>query len=439
MRHDVLMDPTSELRPRISAGHRVVAWCRQEPVASVVALIVAAFLLLTPTLGPIVTDPLEMYMQSPEGSMYWATRAFMLATGLCVVAGVLLARRRVVLATCLTLFPFLATPWLQTFVWGWFLGTIAVALVAATVSWRRAVVPYVASLAIAAFYSVTEVPAVLPIGLVTSGSPPGPQFEIFVLYLVAITAVVAISASVSASGRARQRDLTARAQEQHATRVELVVSERAQVARDLHDVVAHHVSLIAVRAESAPYQHPGLADDARAVLAQIADDARQALGELRQVLVVLQRAEGSGTDQASRAPQPDASDIHDLVLSARAAGQRVDVDGVWGAVPPAPGYALYRAVQEGLTNARRHAPQSVVTLTLTQAESTIGFTMTNPTDARDGDAVEPGRGTVGMRERVESLRGTMTTSIVDGRYELTITVPVAAGTGAEAVSAQVSA
>ena len=96
--------------------------------------------------------------------------------------------------------------------------------------------------------------------------------------------------------------------------------------------------------------------------------------------------------------------------------------GEWGPVPSAQGYVLYRAVQEGLTNARRHAPRSAVELTLTRLGSTIGLTMTNP--ARGTRAVEPGRGIVGMRERVESLGGTMTARVVAEHFELTVTLPV---------------
>lgn len=395
----------------------------------VVALVVAGFLLVTPVIpGVTFSSPSGEYVEDSGTTTALPLGPLVIVAGLCVVAGVLLARRRVVLATALTLLPFLVVPWWQIFVWGWFLGTIAVAVVAATVSWRRAVIPYAAALAIALYYCTSNVPAILPIGLVTSGTTPGPHLEVLALYVVAITAVVAISASISASTRVRQRQLAAATQEAHALHVELVVSERAQVARDLHDVVAHHVSLVAVRAESAPYQHPALGDEARAVLAEIAEDARQALGELRQVLVVLQRAEGSGNDQASRAPQPEADDVDELVLSARAAGQSVEVEGTWGTVPPAQGYVLYRAVQEGLTNARRHAPRSAVTLTRTQVGSRIGFTMTNA--ARGAGPVEPGRGTIGMRERVESLGGTMTASVVDVRFELAVALPVTAGADA---------
>ena len=220
----------------------------------------------------------------------------------------------------------------------------------------------------------------------------------------------------SAPGRrARARHVAAQVAEQHALEVESLAGERARLARDLHDVVAHHVSLVAVRAESAPFLHPDLNDDARAVLADIAADAREALTELRQVLVVLQRT----SDESERAPQPTACDVDDLVACAVAAGQPIVLDGRWHDVPPAAGYVLYRAVQEGLTNARRHAPGRLTTVIRTQSDDAVGFRMTNPAD-RD---VEPGRGLIGMRERVEALGGTMTAVVVDGEFVLEIEVP----------------
>lgn len=431
VRHDGIMHPASEPAPSVSIVRRLVGFWQREAVTVVIALLVAGFLLVTPALTWSDFELLSTDAAPTNGAVF--PPFFFCAAGASVVVGVLLARRHVLLATALTLLPLLAVPWAQSFVWGWFLGTIAVAALAASVSWRRALVPYTAALGIATFYCVSHVPAILPIGFVTAGTAPGPQFVPLVLYVVAITAVVAVSASISASQRARQRQLAAAAQEMHALRVEHIAGERAQIARDLHDVVAHHVSLVAVRAESAPYQHPTIDDDARAVLAEIADYARQALDELRQILVVLQRAEEGTSDQPSRAPQPDAADVDQLVRSARAAGQQVDVHGEWGTVPAAQGYVLYRAIQEGLTNARRHAPRSAVSLTRTRAGSTIGATMTN--SVREVSVAPPGRGIIGMRERVESLGGTMATAVVDGIFELAITLPVDVDADAVQVSA----
>nr|WP_281362264.1 histidine kinase [Cellulomonas humilata] len=231
-----------------------------------------------------------------------------------------------------------------------------------------------------------------------------------------MASAVGISAAIGAGYRSSARHAAAHVTEQHALVVESLAGERARLARDLHDVVAHHVSLVAVRAESAPFVHPDLNDDARGVLAAIATDAREALTELRQVLVVLQRT----SDEGERTPQPTACDVDDLVASAVAAGQAVTLDGEWRDVPPATGYVLYRAVQEGLTNARRHAPGVTARLSRMQANGAVGFRMTNPAER----VAEPGRGLIGMRERVEALGGTMTAVMDDEEFVLEIQVPV---------------
>ncbi|MBI9115595.1 histidine kinase [Sanguibacter suaedae] len=398
----------------------LVEWCRREPLTLLCVLTVALFLQQT----GVLTSP--MYIEETNTFLYHPLQGALSAVSVLghvsVVAGVLLAKRSAVWATTLTLLPFVVLPWWQTFAWGWLLGTIAVAVIVASESWRRAVLPTVAALAVSVFYCVSYTPALLPIGMVTAGTTSGRRVVAMALYVVFITGIVSMSAGIGATARAQRLRNAADEQHERAVHAEVVTSERAQVARDLHDVVAHHVSLVAVRAESAPYQHPGLDDRTLAILGEIADDARQALAELRQVLVVLQRAEGSGDGGASRAPQPDAADVDELVVSARAAGQEVDVDGAWGAVPPAQGYVLYRAVQEGLTNARRHAPREVVTVTRTRERSTVGVTLSNP--VRRPRTVAPGRGLVGMRERVEALGGTMVASVEEGRFTLAVTLPV---------------
>lgn len=179
-----------------------------------------------------------------------------------------------------------------------------------------------------------------------------------------------------------------------------VVGERARLARDLHDVVAHHVSLIAVRAETAPYTHPQIDAQARGVLTDIAADARLALDELRGVLGILGR---SGT--AERAPQPTWSDISALVERTRSAGVGIDLVGdVTAEVGPSSGYAAYRLVQEALTNARKHAPGKVVTLDLEATSQLLTVLVSTPLGTTAGTS-GAGQGLVGMRERVEALGG----------------------------------
>ncbi len=197
-----------------------------------------------------------------------------------------------------------------------------------------------------------------------------------------------------------------------------VVAERARLARDLHDVVAHHISLIAVRAETAPYTEPELGDAGRRVLTDIAADARLALDELRGVLGILGRA-----GEAERAPQPTLADIAGLVERTRAAGQDVHLSGDPGApVPGAAGYAAYRVVQEALTNARKHAPGSVATIAVETTPRLLTVRVSNPAVEASYDG-SGGRGLVGMRERVEALGGRLRLRTTEGRFDVEATLP----------------
>ena len=280
-----------------------------------VAVLVAVFLLLTERSAGIVASVpgVGVVDMSPGPGVNTGT-----LSSVVVVAGVLAGRRRPGLGTVLCLVPFVTTLFTGIFVWGWWLGLLAVAFLAALDGARRAVVPFAATLGVAIAYCRTGVEAYLPIGPVTAGSE-GTRGTVLMVYILISTSVVTCGWLFGQARRTWARGIEVEAAEQHAYEVESLAGERARLARDLHDVVAHHVSLVAVRAESAPYVHPSLNDEARAVLAAIAADAREALTELRQVLVVLQR-----TDGADRAPQPTACEVDGLVAAAVAAGQPVD-------------------------------------------------------------------------------------------------------------------
>ncbi len=218
------------------------------------------------------------------------------------------------------------------------------------------------------------------------------------LYSIGFAVVLGVVFGLRAVTRAeRERELLA----SRAGQVEQqagVVAERARLARDLHDVVAHHVSLIAVRAETAPYTHPDLGADARALLSDIAADARLALDELRGVLGILGRA---GED-ALRAPQPEWRDISALVERSRTAGLDVRLQGaVDGQVDPSAGYVAYRVVQEALTNARKHAPGAPVVISLDMTAGLVAVRVASRLP-QSGVAAGPGHGLAGMRERVEA-------------------------------------
>lgn len=204
-----------------------------------------------------------------------------------------------------------------------------------------------------------------------------------------------------------------------------VQSERARLAADLHDVVAHHVSLIAVRAETAPYSETSIEPSSRQVLAEIADDARRALDELRGVLGVLHRADAS----PELAPQPSIRDLPDLVLRSTRAGDRVIAEGVdapW-IVPDTVGYVVYRVVQEALTNARRHAQGGLVELRVARDGDELEVAVTNePGRSTVAPGSDSGEGLVTMAERVEAIGGYLVAGpAAGGGFRVTARVPVA--------------
>jgi signal transduction histidine kinase len=228
--------------------------------------------------------------------------------------------------------------------------------------------------------------------------------------------------------RSGLRDVERRALSARSGEVEeqaAVVGERARLARDLHDVVAHHVSLIAVRAETAPYTHPTIGEEARGVLGDIAADARLALDELRGVLGILGR---SGA--AERAPQPTWSDISALVERTRSAGVEVEMLGDATAdVGAGAGYTAYRVVQEALTNARKHAPGARVVVDLEATSHLLTVTVSTPLP--EGARTQPagGQGLVGMRERVEALGGRLLAGPVNDEFVVEAILPRTAAVG----------
>jgi len=214
-----------------------------------------------------------------------------------------------------------------------------------------------------------------------------------------------------------------------------VTAERARLARDLHDVVAHHVSLIAVRAETAPYTLIDPTPETRAVLDEIAQGARAALDELRTILGVLRRAD---TDAVERTPQPTLADVQLLVATVTEAGQPVQL--YWSAdlelVNDTVGLVAYRVVQEALTNARSHAAGRPVQVEVRTVGDALHVRVLNDPPAAAAPpsttAAEPdvprrrtGLGLVGLRERVQSVGGQLSTgATLDGGFLVDARFPV---------------
>ncbi|MGI9157444.1 MAG: sensor histidine kinase [Marmoricola sp.] len=220
----------------------------------------------------------------------------------------------------------------------------------------------------------------------------------FLLYLVLVLMVMGAAHGLRLSARHAVDRAALEAERRDVTNDAEVLGERSRLARDLHDVVAHHVSLIAVRAETAPYTVPDLSPAARLVLADIAEESRKALDELRGVLGILRRVDG----EVGRTPQPGGSDVEELVATAGGAGD-VTLTGAdhLSALPSATGYVAYRVVQEALTNARLRV-----------------------SNRADGvESVTAGRGLTGMAERVAAVGGELDTEVRGGDFVVEARLP----------------
>jgi signal transduction histidine kinase len=217
--------------------------------------------------------------------------------------------------------------------------------------------------------------------------------------------------------------LTERAEDERARRA--VLEERTRIARELHDVVAHHMSLIAVRAETAPYRLPGLPESAQAEFGSLSEVAREALAEMRRLLGVLRH------DQPpDLAPQPELADLPSLVDTARQAGLAVELSlpAALDHVPPGVGVCAYRIVQESLSNASQHAPGAAVTVSVGRDFSAVLLRVANgPSRSADppGNKPRPGHGLTGMRERVALLGGSLSAGASpDGGFVVSAVLPL---------------
>ncbi len=197
--------------------------------------------------------------------------------------------------------------------------------------------------------------------------------------------------------------------------------ERARIARQLHDVVAHHISMIAVQAETARLTTPGLPAAGAQRFMQIGDTARAGLTEMRRLLSVLR--EDADATVADRHPQPGLPQLTELIDGARtasAASTRLIVSGPVTEFDPGVELAAYRIVQEALSNARRHAPGAAVDVEVRYADDTLRLRIRDngpgPADAGDlpQSAAEGGHGLLGMRERVATVGGTLRTGAAPG-------------------------
>ncbi|MEV5374377.1 sensor histidine kinase [Streptomyces nondiastaticus] len=215
-----------------------------------------------------------------------------------------------------------------------------------------------------------------------------------------------------------------------------VTAERARIARELHDVVAHNVSVMVVQADGAAYVLDASPDQAKQALETISGTGRQALAEMRRLLGVLRTEEGT-TEGGDYVPQPDVEQIGDLVEQVRGAGLPVqyEVEGAPRPLPSGVELTAYRIVQEALTNTRKHGgPEAGASVRLTYFDDGLGLLVEDDGRGAQHELYEAGgtdgmgHGLIGMRERVGMVGGTLDAGPrPGGGFRISVLLPVKPG------------
>ncbi|MFF9116114.1 sensor histidine kinase [Streptomyces massasporeus] len=286
----------------------------------------------------------------------------------------------------------------------------------------RAPVAMSAVIALYTVASTTDRPTTWRVGLLTMtvltgaamAAGPLPWYAQENLGIFAWTGIGATAGDAVRSRRAFVQAIRERAERAERTREEearrRVAEERLRIARDLHDVVAHHIALVNVQAGVAAHVMDKRPDQAKEALAHVREASRSALNELRATVGLLRQ---SGDPEAPTEPAPGLDRLDELAGTFRSAGLHVEVARAdqGTTLPAAVDLAAYRIIQEALTNVQKHAgPQAKAEVSVVRVGPNIEITVlddgSGENETQDGGG---GHGLLGMRERVGALRGTLTT------------------------------
>ncbi|MFE7274278.1 sensor histidine kinase [Streptomyces sp. NPDC057623] len=285
----------------------------------------------------------------------------------------------------------------------------------------RAPVAMSAVIALYTVASTTDRPTTWRVGLLTmtvlTGSAmlagPLPWYAQENLAIFAWTGIGATAGDAVRSRRAFVAAIRERAERAERTREEearrRVAEERLRIARDLHDVVAHHIALVNVQAGVASHVMDKRPDQAKEALAHVREASRSALNELRATVGLLRQ---SGDPEAPTEPAPGLDRLDELAGTFRSAGLQVEVARAYqgATLPAAVDLAAYRVIQEALTNVQKHAgPEAKAEVSVVRVGPNVEITVLDDGAGDDATGEGGGHGLLGMRERVTALRGTLTT------------------------------
>lgn len=241
-------------------------------------------------------------------------------------------------------------------------------------------------------------------------------YRVRVVLLAALVPAAALAGLARRAGE-HQREHTAVREVMAGTQWENAArGERARIVRELHDVVGHHVSMIAVQAETARVATAGMPAQGAERLLGIGDTARAALTEMRRLLGVLREDTGTVTG-GERRPQPDLGRLNELLDEARTASGtsvRLILSGSPRALDPGIELAAYRIVQESLTNARKHATGAAVDVELHYSDDALHVRVRDNGPGPPDPATDGGHGLLGMRERAAAVGGDVRTGPAAG-------------------------
>ncbi|PJJ55753.1 sensor histidine kinase [Compostimonas suwonensis] len=419
--------PTKPARARKPRG-RLRRWFRTNRRVLLAGLVVLGAIVLLTVEAPLATSVYGVPAYAAIALSLLHTGALPLALWrprLAAAVGTLAALALILLGTGAASAPW---PWPVA---SMIVQTALIVILGLRAPWLAAVVTWLAGVAVAGVIA----------NLLPGGADPGAVLADVVVF----TAVTGAALGVGITLRLRQNIRAQLVQEQELTAEEhakrLLAEEKTRIARELHDVIAHSMSMINVQASTAVYRHPSVDPVLAAEFDDIAASSRQALAEMRGLLNVLRDAESA----AELAPQPRLSDIPGLVERAERAGVTATLD--WSGerddegVSEVSALTAYRIVQEALSNVIRHAPGADVAIRCVRDAHDLSVSVSNsapPRGVGTGAGAGPiapapartGHGLRGMRERAASVGGTVSYGPApDGGFEVHAVVPLRPASG----------